>query len=78
MRPLGVVPAVAGAVLLAGTAAADPVPLPPVPTVTVSVPSPPMPLPVLPNLPKPVVAAPPVGPFSPPDTPQAASVALTS
>jgi hypothetical protein len=55
-----VVPAVAGLALLAGTSAADPVPLPPIPTVTVSVPSPPVPLPVLPNLPKPAVAAPPV------------------
>jgi hypothetical protein len=65
MRVLGVVPAVAGFALLAGPAAADPVPLPPVPTVTVSVPSPPLPVPVLPNLPKPVVAAPPVNPATP-------------
>src|SRR5436190_5940191 len=77
MRPLGVVPAVAGAVLLAGTAAADPVPLPPVPTVTVSVPSPPMPLPVLPNLPKPVVAAPPVDTATP-TAPSLSQVAPTS
>jgi hypothetical protein len=65
MRALGVVPVVAGAALLAGTAAADPVPLPPIPTVTVSVPPPPVPLPVLPNLPKPVLAASPVNAATP-------------
>ena len=55
MSVFGVLPAVAGAALLAGTAAADPVPVPPLPTVTISVPSPPVPvpLPVLPDLPKP-------------------------
>jgi hypothetical protein len=53
----------AGAALLAGTAAAGPVPVPPVPTVpTVTVPSTPVavpvPLPVIPQLPKPVLAEP--------------------
>lgn len=65
MRVLGVVAAVAGAALLAGTAAADPVPLPPVPTVTVSVPSPPVPLPPLPNSPTPIPAVPAVNTTTP-------------
>ena len=71
MRLLGLVPVAAGAAFLAGSAAADPIPIPPVtvptvtvPTVTVPLPAPtpppptaPVPLPAVPTLPQPVVTA---------------------
>jgi len=61
MRLRGPALVVVVAALSAGTAAADPVPVPPVPTlptVTVTVPAAPVPLPAIPTLPQPVLPEP--------------------
>lgn len=77
MRAFGVLLVVAGSAVLAGSAAAGPVPLPPVPTVTVSVPSTPVPLPAIPKLPTPVLASATHAPASSP-LPQVVGVSAPS
>jgi hypothetical protein len=58
MRLRGLALVVVVAALSAGTAAADPVPVPTIPTVTVTVPAAPVPLPAIPTLPQPVLPEP--------------------
>jgi hypothetical protein len=76
MRALAALVVLVGAGLVAGTAAADPVPLPPVPTVTVpTLPAPtPVPLPAVPSVPLPAVSTTSVEPTTS-SLPQASSVA---